>query len=50
MASESTQHGLHLLIYTLINLAVVMDYDGQLSKEDAGTVCLSILLVVVVFW
>lgn len=35
---------------TLINLAIVMDYDGQLSKADAGTVCLSFLLVIMILW
>ncbi|XP_062377580.1 uncharacterized protein LOC134066305 isoform X2 [Sardina pilchardus] len=35
---------------TLINLAIVMDYDGQLSRADAGTVCLSFLTVLMILW
>lgn len=35
---------------TLINLTIVMDYNGQLSKLDAGTVSLSILTVEVLVW
>ncbi|XP_012671514.3 uncharacterized protein LOC105890087 [Clupea harengus] len=37
-------------IATLINLTIVMDYNGQLSTLDAGTVSFSILLVEVVVW
>ncbi|KAG5268586.1 hypothetical protein AALO_G00214190 [Alosa alosa] len=37
-------------IATLINLTIVMDYNGQVSTLDAGTVSLSILLVEVLVW
>ncbi|KAL2085131.1 hypothetical protein ACEWY4_018451 [Coilia grayii] len=35
---------------TLINLTIVMDFNGQLSTLDAATVSLSILLVEVLVW
>lgn len=37
-------------IATLINLTIVMNYCGSLSAQDAATVSLSILTVVVVVW
>ncbi|XP_046879835.1 uncharacterized protein si:ch211-161h7.5 [Hypomesus transpacificus] len=37
-------------IATLINLTIVMNYDGSLSATDAATVSLSILTVVLVVW
>lgn len=37
-------------IATLLNLAIVMSYWGDVSVEDSGTTVLSILLVEVIIW